>query len=206
MGTLYWQLNDCWPVASWSSIDYYGNWKALHYVARDVFSPIALSISKNNTENYSIWIMSDKKQQITDTLFINSYNLNGVKTKETKKINVNLKNFGSHKIINNYQNNRQDEFIIAHLKKQKNSTKTIFTSKVKDIKFLKPTYNLDWSKNQITISVDKPAFQVYFELQGIKFESNYLTLLPNFEYTINFTGNLSNRENLLIWSLYDLNK
>lgn len=37
MGTLYWQLNDCWPVASWSSIDYYGNWKALHYKARDLF-------------------------------------------------------------------------------------------------------------------------------------------------------------------------
>ncbi len=38
MGTLYWQLNDCWPVASWSSIDYYGNWKALHYRAQDLFS------------------------------------------------------------------------------------------------------------------------------------------------------------------------
>jgi len=38
MGTLYWQLNDCWPVASWSSIDYYGNWKALHYRVRDLFS------------------------------------------------------------------------------------------------------------------------------------------------------------------------
>ena len=37
MGTLYWQLNDCWPVASWSSIDYYGNWKALHYRVRDLF-------------------------------------------------------------------------------------------------------------------------------------------------------------------------
>ena len=38
MGTLYWQLGDCWPVASWSSIDYYGNWKALHYRAQKLFS------------------------------------------------------------------------------------------------------------------------------------------------------------------------
>ena len=38
MGTLFWQLNDCWPVASWSSIDYYGNWKALHYRAQALFA------------------------------------------------------------------------------------------------------------------------------------------------------------------------
>ena len=38
MGTLFWQLNDCWPVASWSSMDYYGNWKALQYRVRDLFS------------------------------------------------------------------------------------------------------------------------------------------------------------------------
>ena len=44
MGAIIWQLNDCWPVASWSSIDYYGRWKALHYVARRFFAPVLLSV------------------------------------------------------------------------------------------------------------------------------------------------------------------
>jgi beta-mannosidase len=43
-GTLYWQLNDCWPVASWASIDYFGRWKALHYLARRFYAPVLLSI------------------------------------------------------------------------------------------------------------------------------------------------------------------
>ncbi|MGC8518221.1 MAG: beta-mannosidase [Steroidobacteraceae bacterium] len=43
MGSLYWQINDCWPAASWSSIDVYGRWKALHYFARRAFAPMLLS-------------------------------------------------------------------------------------------------------------------------------------------------------------------
>ena len=43
MGALYWQLNDCWPVASWSSIEFTGRWKALHHVARRFFAPYAVS-------------------------------------------------------------------------------------------------------------------------------------------------------------------
>jgi beta-mannosidase len=43
MGTLYWQINDCWPVASWASIDYHGRWKALHYMARKFYAPVAIS-------------------------------------------------------------------------------------------------------------------------------------------------------------------
>ena len=49
MGTLFWQLNDCWPVASWSSIDCYGNWKALHYRARDLYSD---TVDMNHWKSY----------------------------------------------------------------------------------------------------------------------------------------------------------
>ena len=43
MGAVIWQLNDCWPVASWASIDYYGRWKALHYYAKRFFAPVLIS-------------------------------------------------------------------------------------------------------------------------------------------------------------------
>lgn len=43
MGAIVWQLNDCWPVASWASIDYYGRWKALHYYEKRFFAPVLIS-------------------------------------------------------------------------------------------------------------------------------------------------------------------
>ena len=57
-GTLYWQLNDCWPVASWSSLDYFGRWKALHYAARRFYAPLLLSI-EDAPPRQSIYLSSD---------------------------------------------------------------------------------------------------------------------------------------------------
>jgi beta-mannosidase len=57
-GTLYWQLNDCWPVASWSSIDYFGRWKALHYAAKRFFAPVLLSIEDQDSL-MDIYVTSD---------------------------------------------------------------------------------------------------------------------------------------------------
>ena len=58
-GTLYWQLNDCWPVASWSSLDYFGRWKALHYAARRFYAPRMLSIEDSPPE-MSLYVTNDR--------------------------------------------------------------------------------------------------------------------------------------------------
>ncbi len=61
MGTLYWQLNDCWPVASWASIDYFGRWKALHYMAKKFFNPLLVSGLENaETGMVEVHVTSDE--------------------------------------------------------------------------------------------------------------------------------------------------
>lgn len=49
LGALYWQLNDCWPVSSWASIDYFGRWKALQYFAKRFYAPVMLSVAESGT-------------------------------------------------------------------------------------------------------------------------------------------------------------
>ncbi len=60
MGTLYWQVNDNWPVASWSSIDYFGRWKALHYMAAKFYAPLAASIQKKE-EGMALFLANETK-------------------------------------------------------------------------------------------------------------------------------------------------
>jgi len=62
MGTLYWQLNDCWPVASWSSLDYFGRWKALHYFAKRFYQNVFASI-KEDKNSVEFWLTNDLKER-----------------------------------------------------------------------------------------------------------------------------------------------
>ena len=60
MGCIFWQYNDYWPVASWSSVDYYGRWKALHYLARRFYAPVLVSGLENTTnQSVAIYVTSD---------------------------------------------------------------------------------------------------------------------------------------------------
>lgn len=64
MGSIYWQLNDCWPVASWSSIDSFGRWKALHYVAKRFYAPVMISACEEDT-NVSLWMCNERRNKVS---------------------------------------------------------------------------------------------------------------------------------------------
>jgi beta-mannosidase len=76
MGSIFWQLNDCWPVASWSSIDYYGRWKALQYYARRFYAPILVSPHVEDG-SLKVYIVSDKTKAAAATLRVRLMDFDG---------------------------------------------------------------------------------------------------------------------------------
>jgi len=82
MGTLYWQLNDTWPAASWSGIDYFGQWKALHYQAKRSFAPQLLVFSASDSAlddsgSLQLQLVSDSRQTLQATLELQLLDFDG---------------------------------------------------------------------------------------------------------------------------------
>ncbi|TWF54226.1 beta-mannosidase [Neorhizobium alkalisoli] len=86
MGTLYWQLNDTWPVASWSSLDYGGSWKVLHYLARRFFQPVSVAaIPSEDGSEIRFSLVNDTAEDVSVTLDISVVDLGG-RRKDTMRV------------------------------------------------------------------------------------------------------------------------
>ena len=81
MGTLYWQLNDAWPVTSWSSIDYYGNPKVFYERLKTLYAPVLLSLDK---KDYGVFVTSDLMRSIDGTLTVTVCDLEDLKLDRLK--------------------------------------------------------------------------------------------------------------------------
>jgi beta-mannosidase len=75
-GSLYWQLDDCWPVASWSGIDYFGRWKALHYAARRFFAPVLVSPVEENGR-VQVFVVNDRRADLRGRLTLRLVDFEG---------------------------------------------------------------------------------------------------------------------------------
>jgi len=78
MGTIYWQLNDTWPVASWSSLDYGGRWKVMHYLVRRFFQPVSVAaIPSEDNKTIRFSLVNDTNADVTADISVSLLKLNG---------------------------------------------------------------------------------------------------------------------------------
>ena len=205
MGSLFWQHNDCWPVASWSSRDYYGRWKAQHYFARKAFEDILISpIAENDT--LDIYIVSDRLKATKGTLDIRVMDLRGNLLFEKKK-NVTLppntsKIQFSAPVKNVLGGKKPNEvFVNARFtengKEGKIVTNNYFFDRYKNIDFPKADIRITSVPARdgydLTVSSDVFARGVFLSLDGIDnfFSDNYFDLLPGEPVTIHVTTSLN---------------
>ena len=202
MGTLYWQLNDDWPVVSWSSIDYYNNWKALHYKAREVFAPIALGSELKNNQ-LSFFILSDKLENVDNLqLHVQVIDFEGKILKNFKQT-VSAKSNSSFKVstynIADLVNEEQKHHCVIHawLSDKKDnfiSGKNIYFFWPVNLNLpettIQKTVSYGDGKYTITLWSKYLAKDVFVEIpiQGAKFSDNFFDLMPGEKKTIVITS------------------
>lgn len=207
MGTLYWQLNDCWPVVSWSSIDYSGNWKALHYqVKRSFENQVILVEEKEGILNfYGINDGSDIIEDVNLELEVNNFKgeniLAAVSTpKQNLEGAVKFDSSSIHELVGEADKNELFLNVILRGKDEKIIAESnYFFAKPKDLKLPKPNLKIrKVSSTEIEISTDVLAKDVYL-IGDTHFSDNFFDLLPGTSRRIKLSKPLEKIEVMSLW-------
>jgi len=198
MGSLYWQINDCWPVASWSSIDYYGRWKALQYYARRFYSDLLISPTAQNGY-LKLFLVSDRPQAVSAKIKVSLMSLDGATLKSFVR-DVEVAPLTSRSYFDlrvaELLDGTDAKNVVVYCELLVNdktvSSHDYFFAPFKELKFSKPTITSDVVRTgngfSIKISSDKFAKAIYLavpEHDGF-FSDNYFNLAPGRETTVEF--------------------
>jgi beta-mannosidase len=202
MGGIYWQLNDCWPVASWSSLDYYGRWKALQYYAKRFYAPLLVSPHVEDGK-LAVYVVSDKTAPTTAHLRLRIMDLEGkVLRQEQQDLSIPA---GSSKpyieiplseFVNTNGTDAATIFGVADLQvngKQVSSNIVYFVP-TKLVQLPKANIAADLTQNGnayvLRLSSRALARSVYVSFGELdaKFSDNYVDLLPGEPAEIQFTS------------------
>ncbi|MBA4405929.1 beta-mannosidase [bacterium] len=189
MGSLYWQINDCWPVASWSSMDYYKRWKAVHYLAKKSYEQIIIS-PELSFDDLKIFIVSDKLEPVSADLVVSIIDFKGkelFKRFLPVKIEANKNQMFLKLNRRDLAGSGSEDKIAIVLKlvvgKELLSENIMYLKQPKDLILEKPEIKMGIAKNaegyEIELSTDKLAKDVYLNMdQDGFFTDNYFDLLP----------------------------
>ena len=209
MGTLYWQLNDCWPGISWSSIDHFGNWKALHYEAKEAFENILISF-KREGNHVNVYIINDLLKNLEETLVLQLYDFKGnVLWSSSLEVEVdrNSSVLAQSFFVENMSGLDGNEVLLDA--KYGDYTNTYFFEKPKNLALDKAEIHYEIQKVEQGFSVDvtSPVFQKNVMLMVSAkghFSDNYFDLKPNETKTVLFKTKASSIEELTYKSLNQL--
>jgi beta-mannosidase len=197
MGSLYWQLNDCWPVASWSSIDYYGRWKALQYYARRFYDDVLVSPYQHD-DQVDIYVVSDRLQPISATLHTRLLDFSGkLLMDQTKDVQAPAQSSAIYLTLNNAEllakGDPRGNFLVVDLDAggKRVSRNLLFFDVTHSLK-LPPRPKIDFSLSQaagdytITLRTSELARNVYISFGDLDVETsdNYFDLLPGEAVTV----------------------
>jgi beta-mannosidase len=200
MGSLYWQINDCWPTMSWSSVDYFGRWKALHYFVREAFKPVLPVIFRDGTD-LKIAVANDKLKAEEHQLEATLYDFSGKELWKHSKTIVLAANTSQV-----YLSVPEKE-----LEAKGNPIRMVLEVKVKDgqneiaenLFYFRDIKILSLGKPEIVKTVEKTGSRI-FKITLVsntlvknvalssasegRFSNNFFDMLPGKNYTINFSG------------------
>jgi beta-mannosidase len=197
MGSLYWQLNDCWPVASWASIDYYGRWKALHYYARRFYDDVLVSPFLHD-DKVDVYVVSDKLQSLAGQIHTRLLDFSGnALLDQTKDIQIPAQSssiyFTLDKVDLAAKADPHRSFLVFDLEVggKKVSRNLIFfdvthTLELPVMPKIEATLNKASGDYTLTLQSSKLARGVYISFGDLDIESsdNYFDLLPGEPATV----------------------
>jgi len=198
MGTLYWQLNDCYPVSSWSSIDYYHKWKALHYKVKQIYKPVLVSPIEENGK-LKIYIVSDFQEPMDATLLVELFDFKGkLINRYSKSVHLPANSSAVYftEDIRSVTNHLPKEKLVLTAKvitpKQELAYNTFFFVLPKHLKLKKPDIRFTAKKENngyaLTFTTNYLAKNLHISTEDGKgtFSNNYFDLIPGQPVTIKF--------------------
>ncbi len=199
MGTLYWQLNDIWPAPSWSSIDYFGRWKALHYMACSFFAPVTASLAEKENK-VGLYVENESAKQVTWKAEILLKNMD-CEVLEKVTAQGSSKGYSAEKIL------EMDKKVLEQVNMPDCEEQLFFEGRVvfedgvvvKNIETLLPYKYLKLKKPEISAEVSEeqdfyyirlscPVFAAFVELDfedaDVIFSDNYFHITEKTPYTV----------------------
>ncbi|MFC3120599.1 beta-mannosidase [Agaribacter flavus] len=222
MGTLYWQLNDCWPVTSWSSIDYYGKYKAAHYEAKALFRDRLIAADVDG-DTVTIYALNDAPEAYLFNIVIKLMSLSGEEYMHANYTCIAPGNSSSSVVSLMLEEvlegvNMAEVFLLMlwqNADGEKENSIYYFTEN-KELPLKKPNILVDVSilDGQISISLTADTLVRYvylsFPICDKNFSENFFDLVPNVAKSVSIKDDVLAqqglelvKESLEITSLYD---